>query len=262
MGRSNEDIMFKKQNTKWKKFVNVFKEIWDIISTIVTGFINIIIEWWAAILFVGLITFIIFSVGSCIHDEAVKSSEYLSKIDSCRSIVNQVYPSRKTFTYDLKHYCLEQSSEDKAIVTTVDNDGIINTFKVNRHNLILHENPSLEKSYVKLLAVKYTGEVLKWDATEDAIKSQIHQPYKHESTYGCNFEKISWGLFDKLPKNVLPGVWDDNDIWYDVTYLVKNINIPKLANDTEETYKNRKYYTMYVIKRIDIYIKHLYVKYE
>lgn len=260
MGRSNEDIMFKKQNTKWKKFVNVLKEIWDFISVIVTGFFNIIIEWWAAILFVGLIAFIIFSVGSCVHDEAIKSSEYMSKIDSCRAVVSQAYPSRKTFTYDLKE-CLGLKSEGKILITTVDDKGIVNSFKLNRHNVILHENPSLKKSYVKIFAVKYTGEVLKWDATESAIKSQTDAPYKHNDECSCNFERVSWGLFDKIPKNVLPGVWDDNDIWYDVTYLVKH-NIPKIANDTEETYKARKYYTMYMIKRIDIYVNYVNLSYE
>lgn len=250
----NEDQLFKKQNTAKKKFFSFLNKFWDITKTVFEWLWDIIWSYGVAIVFFGFIIWIVCYIVSCDRRETRMTNEYLSKVDSCRSIVRKNYPSTKIFTYDLKSH---KDDGDKVNIIAVDN-GIVNTFIVNRHNVIIHEDPTIEKSYVKIESKLWSGKILKWDASEDAINYPSYEGYEG---CGCNFEKISWGLRDKITQNVIPGVWDDNNIWFDITNLVKD-RISRIDNDTDDSFRSRHYYLMYMIRRVDIYVKYVEVKYE
>lgn len=235
----DESALFKKKNTFWKL-------LWKILCAIGNLFVAIIVfvfENFIGFSILGILIFCGFKMVSCIHEESEGQEQYMHVVDSCKSLVDAQYGYHKNFTYDVKGYIEDDS---KFRVTTVHN-GIVNTFVINRHNIIIHENKNEKKAYARIYAKRFKGEICEWSASSDYIDYAEHRQDSYQST------KIPWGLRDKKPNNVIVGVWDDNDIWFDITSIVKNDGL-RLQNDTDATFKRRHYYLLYIINKIDLYV--------
>lgn len=240
MAKKDENILFKKKNTAANKLKKGLIKIIDIFCEIIVVIVKLIFNYFWEIVTLGIFIFIPYKLLSCCDEEAKINNIYIEKINTKKNAVVSKYKETMTFKYDVKFYY----EEDNVFhLTTVHNE-IINSFNIDRKNIIIYEQAQLDSPYVEIIAKRRPGKVCSFFSTQEAIKKASHNTFAID---------IPWGLRDKKSFDVKCNVWFDNKIMYDVTDLVKT-NELRLKNDNDQTFSDRRYYVLYVIDEIRLHV--------
>lgn len=240
MAKKDENILFKKKNTAANKLKKCLIKIIDIFIKIIAGIISFIFNFFWEIVTLGIFIFIPYKLLSCCDEEAKINNIYVEKINTKKNAVVSKYKETLIFRYDVKFYY----EEDNVFHLTTVHDEIINSFNIDRKNIIIYEQAKLDSPYVEIIAKRRPGKVCSFFGTQEAIKKASHNTFAID---------IPWGLRDKKSFDDKCNVWFDNKIIYDVTDLVKSNDL-RLKNDNDQTFNDRRYYVLYVIDEIRLHV--------
>lgn len=240
MAKKDENILFKKKNTAANKFKRGVIKILNIFCKLIVGIFKFIFNFFWEIVTIGIFIFLPYKVLSCCDKETKINNIYIEKINSKKNAVVNKYKERMTFRYDVKFY---YEDDDVFYLTTVNNE-IINTFKIDRKNIIIYEQTKLDSPYVEIIAKRRPGKVCHFQCSQETMKRASHNEFAID---------IPWGLRDKNSFDAKCNIWFDNKIIYDVTDLVKTNDL-RLENDNDQTFNDRRYYVLYIIDEVRLHV--------
>lgn len=128
---------------------------------------------------------------SCEREDAEREA-YKARITKAEKTINKVYPVNMIYDYNVKKYHM---INDEKISITATGNGIRNTFVFNVKCLIIHEDSTLKKPHMRIIAERYPSKVFSYFASTGDLSKYNYEDY--------NNIEIPWGLCDYKPKNVI-----------------------------------------------------------